>query len=86
MRAGRSGEHARTTATLGSREHVRRYVNRVDNLARPDGLAATAPRASLEPWTGLTAGTATGVLTGLTGVFVIPAVPYLNALGLAAPP
>ncbi|CAI1516710.1 Sulfite exporter TauE/SafE [Serratia marcescens] len=25
----------------------------------------------------------TGVLTGATGVFVIPAVPYLNGLGLA---
>lgn len=32
---------------------------------------------------GLVVGTVTGVLTGLTGVFVLPAVPYLQSLGLA---
>lgn len=31
---------------------------------------------------GLTAGAATGVITGLTGVFVLPAVPYLQSLEL----
>ena len=46
------------------------------------GWRPRPPRALLEPWTGFAAGAATGVLTGLTGVFVIPAVPYLNALGL----
>ncbi|WP_458097264.1 sulfite exporter TauE/SafE family protein [Roseomonas sp. WA12] len=35
-----------------------------------------------ETWAGPVAGTATGVITGATGVFVIPAVPYLGALGL----
>jgi uncharacterized membrane protein YfcA len=35
-----------------------------------------------EPWAGPLAGLATGVVTSLTGVFVIPAVPYLQALGL----
>lgn len=34
-----------------------------------------------EPWLSPIAGAATGVVTGATGVFVIPAVPYLQALG-----
>jgi uncharacterized membrane protein YfcA len=37
---------------------------------------------SWEPWLSLPIGAATGVLSGATGVFVIPAVPYLSALGL----
>ncbi|SHK23156.1 hypothetical protein SAMN02745194_04495 [Roseomonas rosea] len=36
-----------------------------------------------EPWAGPLTGTATGLITGATGVFVIPAVPYLGALGLS---
>ncbi|MDI3147871.1 sulfite exporter TauE/SafE family protein [Serratia nevei] len=39
--------------------------------------------ATAEPWLGPLCGLVTGALTGATGVFVIPAVPYLNALGLA---
>lgn len=35
-----------------------------------------------ERWLGPTIGLATGLVTGATGVFVIPAVPYLQALGL----
>ncbi len=35
-----------------------------------------------EPWLGAVVGGATGMVTGGTGVFVIPAVPYLQALGL----
>lgn len=35
-----------------------------------------------EAWLSPTVGAATGVVTGATGVFVIPAVPYLQALGL----
>lgn len=35
-----------------------------------------------EAWLSPTVGVATGVVTGATGVFVIPAVPYLQALGL----
>lgn len=35
-----------------------------------------------EPWLGPLAGTATGLLTGATGVFVLPSVPYLGALRL----
>ncbi len=38
------------------------------------------PRA--ERWAGPAVGAATGLVTGATGVFVIPAVPYLDALGL----
>ncbi|NOG70155.1 sulfite exporter TauE/SafE family protein [Roseicella sp. DB1501] len=38
------------------------------------------PRA--EPWAGPLVGAATGLVTGATGVFVIPAVPYLGSLGL----
>jgi uncharacterized membrane protein YfcA len=36
-----------------------------------------------EPWAGPLVGTATGLVTGATGVFVIPAVPYLGTLGLS---
>lgn len=35
-----------------------------------------------EPWLSLPIGLVTGVVTGATGVFVIPAVPYLGAIGL----
>ncbi len=38
--------------------------------------------AHMEPWLSPTVGLVTGVVTGGTGVFVIPAVPYLQALGL----
>lgn len=41
---------------------------------------AIAPRH--EGWLGFVCGLATGCITALTGVFVIPAVPYLQALGL----
>jgi uncharacterized membrane protein YfcA len=39
------------------------------------------PQAA-EPWAGPLVGAATGLVTGATGVFVIPAVPYLGSLGL----
>jgi uncharacterized protein len=39
------------------------------------GLSAAA-----EPWLGPIVGAATGIVTALTGVFVLPAVPYLQAL------
>lgn len=39
-------------------------------------------RRSAEPWLSPLIGLATGLVTGATGVFVIPAVPYLQALGL----
>lgn len=42
---------------------------------------AVAPRA--EAWASPLAGLATGLVTAATGVFVIPAVPYLQAIGLA---
>ncbi|WP_207485092.1 sulfite exporter TauE/SafE family protein [Arenibaculum pallidiluteum] len=38
--------------------------------------------ARLEPWLSPAVGAATGAITGATGVFVVPAVPYLQALGL----
>jgi uncharacterized membrane protein YfcA len=38
--------------------------------------------ARAEPWLSPIIGVITGVITGSTGVFVIPAVPYLQALGL----
>jgi uncharacterized protein len=48
------------------------------------GIAA--PRLSLprraEPWLGPAVGLATGGITAATGVFVLPAVPYLQAIGL----
>ncbi|WP_065261058.1 sulfite exporter TauE/SafE family protein [Pseudomonas bananamidigenes] len=36
-----------------------------------------------EPWLGPLCGLITGVITSATGVFVIPAVPYMQALGLS---
>lgn len=35
-----------------------------------------------EPWAGLAAGLVNGVLTGMTGSFVVPGVAYLQAIGL----
>ncbi len=49
-------------------------------------LGLTAVRFSVPPrvewWFSPLVGTATGLITAATGVFVIPAVPYLGALGL----
>lgn len=48
------------------------------------GLLGVRPMLSArtEKWLGPLVGAATGVITAATGVFVIPAVPYLQALGL----
>lgn len=48
------------------------------------GLTAMklAVPAGSEPWLGPTVGAVTGAITAGTGVFVIPAVPYLQAIGL----
>jgi hypothetical protein len=50
-------------------------------------LGLTAMRFAVPPlaerWLGPVVGVATGLVTSATGVFVIPAVPYLGALGLA---
>jgi hypothetical protein len=48
------------------------------------GLAALklSVPASSEPWLGPVTGAVTGGITAATGVFVIPAVPYLQAIGL----
>jgi uncharacterized membrane protein YfcA len=48
------------------------------------GLCAVQPKvpARGESWISLAVGVATGLITAATGVFVIPAVPYLQALGL----
>ncbi len=49
-------------------------------------LGLTTPKLSLpqscEGWAGPLAGIVNGVLTGLTGSFAVPGVPYLQALGL----
>lgn len=49
-------------------------------------VALWAPRLRVPPaaeaWLGPVTGLATGLVTGATGVFVVPAVPYLQALGL----
>jgi uncharacterized membrane protein YfcA len=39
-------------------------------------------RAGTEPWLGPVVGVATGVLSAATGVYMIPAVPYYQAIGL----
>jgi uncharacterized membrane protein YfcA len=45
------------------------------------GLRMSVP-GRRESWLGPVIGVTTGVVTGATGVFVIPAVPYLQAIGL----
>lgn len=48
------------------------------------GLVRAAPALSVstERWAGPLTGAVNGVLTGMTGSFVVPGVPYLQALGL----
>jgi uncharacterized protein len=50
-------------------------------------MALFAPRFSMprrhEPWASPLVGLVTGLLAGGTGLFVVPMVPYLSALGLA---
>ncbi|GHC57135.1 membrane protein [Alcaligenes pakistanensis] len=50
------------------------------------GYALLAPALTipprLEPWLSPLIGLVTGIVTGITGVFVMPAVPYLQALNL----
>jgi uncharacterized membrane protein YfcA len=46
------------------------------------GPRFTVP-ARAEPWLSPLVGLVTGLISGATGVFVIPAVPYLGSLGLA---
>lgn len=54
-------------------------------LAIYGALGLAAPRftvpARAEPYASPVVGLATGLITGATGIFVIPAVPYLNSLG-----
>lgn len=56
-------------------------------LAAYGAVALWAPRLRVPPsaegWLGPAVGLVTGVVTGATGVFVVPAVPYLQALGLS---
>ncbi len=63
-----------TTAALGAA--LAAYAG-FSLFARP----LSVPRR-FEPWLGPAVGGLTGLVTGGTGVFVIPAVPYLQALGL----
>ncbi len=72
--AGGVAPHA-ATAALGAALALYALVG----LAKP--RLRVPPRA--EGWAGPAAGAATGLVTGATGVFVVPAVPYLGALGLA---
>jgi len=53
-------------------------------LYAASGLAALKLRSNPrhDPWLGTAVGGVTGVITAATGVFVIPAVPYLGAIGL----
>lgn len=46
------------------------------------GWRPRAPAQGRQGFAALAVGTVTGVITGITGVFVIPAVPYLQALQL----
>jgi len=72
------GDTAQTTRALGATLAVYAVASLAAGLrVRPRRLPS-----ALEPWLSPLVGLATGVVTGGTGVFVIPAVPYLEALGL----
>ncbi|CAH1689351.1 putative membrane transporter protein [Hyphomicrobiales bacterium] len=68
------GDTRLTTAALGAALVVYAAYTL---LVRPFSVPAR-----LEPWLSPIIGVMTGLVTGGTGVFVIPAVPYLQALGL----
>ena len=68
------GDVRLTTSSLGAA--LVAYAS-VSLFARPINVPVR-----FEPWLGPVVGAATGLVTGGTGVFVIPAVPYLQALGL----
>ncbi|NDL63782.1 sulfite exporter TauE/SafE family protein [Acerihabitans arboris] len=63
-----------TSLMLGILLMVYALVSLVNRQARVSAAA--------EKWLGPLAGLVTGLMTGATGVFVIPAVPWLNALAL----
>lgn len=71
-----TGGHAQwTTAGLGTALIIyAAFTLLARQLSVPD---------SVEKWLSPVIGLTTGVVTGATGVFVIPAVPYLQALGLS---
>lgn len=69
------GDSRLTTAALGALLVI---YSGYALLGRPFRIADRQER-----WLSPIVGTLTGVATGCTGVFVIPAVPYLQALGLA---
>ena len=73
--------------TLASTELLVRVDARWSGLALGSALVVYAGYALLsparaEPWLSPVVGLLTGAITGATGVFVIPAVPYLQALRL----
>lgn len=74
-----AGLLARTDATLASGGLGAALV--LYGALGLSGVRVSVP-SRLEPWLSPLVGTATGVVTGATGVFVVPAVPYLQALGL----
>ncbi len=69
------GDTAFSTAMLGAALMI---YGGYTLVARPFSVSASAER-----WLSVPVGIITGVITGCTGVFVMPAVPYLQALGLA---
>jgi len=70
-----TGAHARHGAALLGVALVCYAVTGLASLRLPIARAH-------EPWLGPLVGGVTGIITAATGVFVIPAVPYLQAIGL----
>ncbi|MGP0090275.1 MAG: sulfite exporter TauE/SafE family protein [Xanthobacteraceae bacterium] len=68
----------------GSARHAATALGLALTIYAGIGLANVRVSVSrrLEPWLSPLIGAATGVVAGATGVFTIPAVPYLQALGL----
>lgn len=69
---------------LGSGQGMTRALGGALCLYALSGLLLPPLRVptAYEPWLGPLCGLLTGLVTAATGVFVIPAVPYLQALGL----
>jgi uncharacterized protein len=64
------------------REPAARLPHCIPKILMELASVRLAVRKNQEPWLGPIVGAVTGLITAATGVFVIPAVPFLQAIGL----